>query len=163
MTFTEIMNQISIYGQVASGEEIALIFYSYLGEDKTGKSTIYIDASGSDNYKKLEDIGSKISGMLGKQNIKTDNTSCIIGTYKGELKGQYKMGIIESLIHSTKSKEVESLVDENMMSYSLYSNHIDDYIYSGRNKVNLNIAIRYNEYKDETYIFIASPIITMGY
>lgn len=157
------MNQISIYGQVGDGENITLIFYSYIDEDKRGESTIFIDVSGSSNYKKFVDIGSKISKVLKEDNIKADNASCIIGTYKGQLEDEHKMRIIAELVSSTKSEEVESLVEDSVMSYSLFSKNIDDYIYSGKNRVNLNIAIRYNEYKDETYIFIASPIITMGY
>ena len=29
--------------------------------------------------------------------------------------------------------------------------------------MNLNIAIRYNEYEEKTYIWIGTPIITIGY
>lgn len=157
------MNQVSIYGQVEEGEDITLVLYSYSGEEGKTESTIFIDVAGNEDYKKLADIGSKVEKTLKKQSISMDNTSCIIGTYEGQLKDGYKMRLIEKLIASTKSKQVESMVEEDIMSYSLYSENIDNYIYSGKNKVNLNIAIRYNEYRDESYIFIATPIITMGY
>ena len=156
------INQISIYGQGDDGENITLILYSYLGEEKSA-TTIFVDISGNQDHKRLLDIGSKMTKILKKEKIKTSNTTCIIGSYRGKLKDKDKMGIVESLIKSTNSEEVESLIEDSVISHSLYSKDIDEYIYSGKNKMNLNIAIRYNEYSDETSILIASPIITVGY
>lgn len=158
------MNRISIYGQVDGNKNITLVFYSYLDQrDGKSKTTVFIDINESKDYAKLEETTRKVSKALEKQKIKAKITSCIVGSYKGKLRSEYKVEIVKNLIKRTKSIEVESLNNNDLISYSLYTKNIDNYIYSGRKKINLNIAINYDEYRDQTNIFIASPIITMGY
>ena len=158
------MNRISIYGQVDGNKNITLVCYSYLdSKHGKGETTVFIDINESKDYAKLEETTRKVSKALEKQKIKAKITSCIVGSYKGKLSSEYKVDIVESLIKTTKSVEVESLNNNHLISYSLYTKSIDNYIYSGRKKINLNIAINYDEYRDQTNIFIASPIITMGY
>ena len=48
-------------------------------------------------------------------------------------------------------------------SYTVFTPYIDNYIFFFRKRVNLNLAIRYNEYENRTYIWIGTPIITTGY
>ncbi|OZV13462.1 hypothetical protein CIW83_04260 [Tissierella sp. P1] len=51
----------------------------------------------------------------------------------------------------------------SLVSYTAYTPLIESSIFSGEKKVNLNLAIRYNENEDKTYIWIGTPIITTGY
>ena len=158
------ITKISIYGQVKDNENISLIMYSYLDQDSNkSKTTVFIDISGNKYSKRTVEIESKLSQALVKQNIKPKITTCIVGAYDGQLEDKHKKEIVKKITSLTQAKEVESLVNDDIISYSLYTKNIDNYIYSGTNKINLNIAIRYDEYKNQTYIFIASPIITMGY
>lgn len=157
------MSKISIYGQVAN-ENTTLILYSYLDKkDEKGETTIFIDINENEDYKNIEEIRRIVSETLEKQKIKPKITSCIIGSYEGQLKGEHKMEIVKKLTSLTDARVIENIANNELISYSLYSKHIDNYIYSGTNKINLNIAIRYDEYRDRTNIFIASPIITTGY
>ena len=158
------VTKISIYGQVKDDKNVTLILYSYLDEtENKGKTTIFTDISGNKDYKGTVELGSKLSEILGEQNIKPKITACIVGAYDGQLEDKHKKEIVKKITGLTKGKEVESLVNNQVTSYSLYSKNIDNYIYSGTNKINLNIAIRYDEYRNQTYVFIASPVITMGY
>ncbi len=157
------MTKISIYGQVKDNQFITLVAYSYKDLNNKCKTSIYIDINENNDYKRTVEITSKLSQILGKQNIKPKITTCIVGSYDGQLEDKYKKQILKKITSLTQSREVESLVNDDITSYSLYSKNIDNYIYSGRKKINLNIALRYDEYRDQTYIFIASPIITVGY
>lgn len=160
----EHISKVSIYGQVGQSENITLIFYSYLDKkNDENLTTIFIDINESKDYEEIEEITSKISKTLELYDIEARNTSCIVGVYEGKLGSEYKNEIIKDLTKQTDSKQVENLIEEELISYSLYSKYIKDYIYTGNNKMNLNIAIRYDEYRDQTNIFIASPIITTGY
>lgn len=158
------ISKLSIYGQVGQCENISLIFYSY--KDKTkgeNLTTVLVDMNESKDYEIIEEITSKLSKTLELYGIKAENTSCIVGLYDGKLESKYKNEIVEQITDFTDSKQVESFVEEELVSYSQYSKHIRDYIYTGNKKMNLNIAIRYDEYRDQTNIFIASPIITRTY
>ncbi len=54
-------------------------------------------------------------------------------------------------------------MEDDILSFSIFTPYIEEYIYTGSRKMNLNIAIRFNEYEDKTYIWIGTPIITIGY
>jgi len=51
-------------------------------------------------------------------------------------------------------------MEDDILSFSIFTPYIEQYIYTGSRKMNLNIAIRFNEYEDKTYIWIGTPIIT---
>ena len=156
-------SKLSIYGQVKDNQFITLVAHSYKGLDNKSKTSIFIDINENNDYKRTVEITSKLSEALGKQNIKPKITTCIVGAYDGQLEDKYKKEILKKIINVTQGRKIESLVNDDLTSYSLYSKNIENYIYSGTDKMNLNIAIRYDEYRNQTYIFIASPIITMGY
>ena len=158
------ISKLSIYGQVGLSKNITLVLYSYRDGDKDKDiTTLFIDVSESENYEIIEEITSKLSKLVEEYGIEAKNTSCIVGVYEGKLGSEYKNEIIEGFTKQTDSKNIENLIEDELVSYSLYSKHIKDYIYTGNNKMNLNIAIRYDEYRDQTNILIASPIITTGY
>ena len=157
------MSKLSIYGQV-DNKHMTLVLYSYK-DKKNNKSqtSIFLDISSDKDYENIEDITSKISKVLRKQHVKLKSNTCIIASYDGQLESQHKMEVLKRIINLSDARLVESLVNDDFLSYSLYTDNIEEYIYTGRNKINLNIAIRYDEYRDQTNIFLASPIITMGY
>ncbi len=62
-----------------------------------------------------------------------------------------------------RGKVIEKYRDQQVLSFSIFTPYIEQYIYTGREKMNLNIVIRYNEYENKSYIWIGTPIITIGY
>ena len=90
-------------------------------------------------------------------------TTCVIGTFDGyvDLKENEKK-VVEAA-KMVKGKIVEEYKEDSLLSFSIFTPYIEEYIYTGSNKMNLNIALRYNEYEDKTYIWIGTPIITIGY
>lgn len=158
------MSKLSIYGQVDGGKNITLVLYSYKTlENNKNQTSIFLDLKTDEDCENIEDITSKISKILEEQKIKLKTNTCIIGAYEGQLESEYKLAIVKKIINLSNARQIETLVNDDFLSYSLYTDNIEDYIYTGRNKINLNIAIRYDEYRDQTNIFLASPIITMGY
>lgn len=66
-------------------------------------------------------------------------------------------------IYKIKGEIVDKYMDGNLISYTAYTDNIDKKIFAGKDRINLNIALRYNEYDDQTLIWIGTPIITSGY
>jgi hypothetical protein len=54
----------------------------------------------------------------------------------------------------------EDYVTDEVYSVVGYTKKIREYIYSGKQKININLALRYNSYQDKTYLYLATPVIT---
>jgi len=87
----------------------------------------------------------------------------MIGTFEGKLESSNKVKKITKTLQVINGNKIEGIMDESIISISAYSPNIDRFIYTGNNKMNLNIAMRYNEYEGKTYYWIGSPIITIEY
>ena len=57
---------------------------------------------------------------------------------------------------------VEQRGDELYTVYA-YTGLINDYVKSEGNKINVNIAFNYNEKKNKTNLYVATPILNQDY
>ncbi|NBI06028.1 YwmB family TATA-box binding protein [Senegalia massiliensis] len=112
------------------------------------------------NYKKIE---SNVQKIFEEYNTTPNITSKVIGTFEGNIKTEEKFNIISHITKTVDARIVEEYKNPDILSISAYSPNIDNHIYTGKNKMNLNIAMRHNYTEDKTYIFIATPIIDGGY
>ncbi|MCX7920960.1 MAG: YwmB family TATA-box binding protein [Clostridia bacterium] len=111
----------------------------------------------------LEEIKQKVLSVFDKYRITPKVNSCITGNYNGQLNYQELNNICRRIFEGVEAKKVEGIRDKNLISVSAYSPFIEDSIEVKGNKVNLNLAIRYNSYEDKTYIWVATPVITTEY
>ncbi len=70
---------------------------------------------------------------------------------------------VKKTLKKYKGNVIEEYCDISLISFIIYTPLIKEYLLIDRNKINLNLAIRYNEYEDKTCILLATPIITNGY
>jgi hypothetical protein len=135
---------------------------------KTGKSSEgekYISVSFMQDLSGdgLEEARNQILGVFKKHNITPKINSCITGNYEGKLDYTQMNDICKKVFNEAAARKVEGMRDGNFISISAYSPVINNYIRVEQNKVNLNVAIRYNSYEDKTYIWLATPVITTEY
>jgi len=156
--------QITIYGK-SQDENIVTIILSTSIDTYTGagETDLFIDLVGNNSYKDLEEDILRIKNIFSDYKIKAEITSCIIGTFEGKLESSNKVKKITKTLQVINGNKIEGIMDESIISISAYSPNIDRFIYTGNNKMNLNIAMRYNEYEGKTYYWIGSPIITIEY
>ena len=76
--------------------------------------------------------------------------------------GDYENSIKE-VIENKNGKILDKYEDENLISYNGYTKSLREFIELGNDKINLNIAIRYNKTEDTSLIYIGTPIIIGGY
>lgn len=156
--------QLVIYGKDNYDNKLTIILYSYYDKMKgDGETSIVIDVNQGNDYANFLEIKKKIDNFYRTYDIKTEITYCIIGAFDAKLNKEAMSKKITSIISMTDGKEIEGLIEDDMMSISAYSPNIDRFIYTGNKKMNLNIALSYNEYEGKTYIFVGYPIITIGY
>lgn len=157
-------NQVSIYGYDKNENPITVITTSYLdNESNNGETSLYINLIKVEKNLSINGIMENINSIYKKYGKVVDNTICIIGEASGKLKTDELNKDVDKIIEKYRGKIVEEYSDENLLSYTIYTPFINKEIFSGKKRINLNLAIRYNEFEDKTYFWIGTPIITTGY
>lgn len=156
--------QLFIYGSYDSNNPVTIILSSYKNmQNNQGETSIFINLQKKGQFIEFNDIIEKIRYFYDGYNMPVDITKCIIGTYEGDICLNEIEKLILEAIKPIKGNLVEEYKEEDTLSISIFTPDIEEYIYTGNRKMNLNIAARYNEYEDKTYIWIGTPIITIGY
>ena len=157
-------NQVTLYGNDEKQNMITLILTSYLdSKGINGETTLFINLIKNQQNFKLNDIIDKVENIFENFGRTVDTTTCIIGTIEGRLDSREIEDNAIRSIKRSKGNIVEEYQDSSLLSFTAYTPLVDRYIYSGDKKINLNLAVRYNENEGKTYIWIGTPIITIGY
>jgi hypothetical protein len=157
-------NQLTIWGYDTNMNPTTIILSSYLDKETSkGETSLFINLIKKEQILDLNGIIEEMESIFTDFNKPAEITTCIIGTFDGELEGNVREEKAIKAIKKAKGKVKEKYVDPSIVSFTAYTPYIDKFIYSGNKKVNLNVAIRYNEYEDKTYFWIGTPIITIGY
>lgn len=160
----ENFNQYTIWGMNEIGSHITIIITSYKDEETgKGETTVFVDMVLNKKYEEMDDIIEKISEMLKKNGIESEVNTCIVGTFKGKLDRDEINDKITMTINKINGKIIEDYYDNSLISVSAYTPLINEHIFIGNKKMNINVAMRYSEYENDTYIWIGTPIIAIGY
>lgn len=116
-----------------------------------------------DSYESILFYRAKIEEILQEEKIEGRVTIGITGYYPGKISFTGRNKIADELLRKFKAKVV--LENRTMELYSIYaySELVKDYIVLGKDKININLAMSYNEGKDATKLYISIPIIETDY
>ena len=156
-------NQVMIQGMDHRDNFITISLSSYAVEGQSGETSLYINLINSEQFIENNDIIVEVEKIFEKYNKPINVTSCIVGSISGNIDMETNKKKILEIANSVKGKVVEKYEEDGIVSYSIFSPLIEEYIYTGDKKMNLNIALRHSDIEDETYILIGTPIITIGY
>lgn len=99
------------------------------------------------------------------KNLKIDTTVTV--NLKGSVKGKLDMALKDSIADSfIKSLDVDVVAQnktDDLYTIYGYTSNVDEYITVSSNKINVNIMMNYNEQKDETNVYISTPISSEDY
>lgn len=160
----ENFNQLNIYAYNEEENPITIMISSYSDPyTNIAETTLFINLIKRGKNFDINGIIEKIETIFNEFNKPIDITTCIIGTIEGRIEYNRLESKMLKAMDKLKIKVVEEYTDESIISYTGYTSLIDNSIFSGKEKVNLNLAIRYNENENKNYIWIGTPIITTGY
>lgn len=131
------------------------------GEHKAQYIMVSVVEDGS--VSTLEMTRSTLCRIFEKNKITPETSTCITGTFNGELGYDKLNGICNDIFSEAGAHKVEGIEEGNFLSISAYSPSINNSILSNGRKINLNLALRYNSYEGKTYIWLGTPVITTGY
>lgn len=155
--------QINYFGFDENKNPMTIILSSYVNMDQKGETYLYINFINKEIFVGINDIIVRIENLFKDYQKEVEITSCIIGEFNGKFNEKDINEKSIYAIHKVNGKIVDVYRDEQMVSYTAYTDYIDDSILSGEDRINLNLALRYNEFDNRTIIWIGTPIITSGY
>lgn len=156
--------QINYFGFDKGSNPLTIIISSYLNEETgDGQTYLYINLIKKEQFNKINDIIIGVKNLFEKYEKNVEITTCLIGYIDGKLSKTEIDEITLNSLHNMRCKIVDEYKDSQLVSYTAYTESIEDYILAGDDRINLNVALRYNEYDDQTLIWIGTPIITSGY
>ena len=119
--------------------------------------TVYnnIDCAGS--YREL------VEGMFDAMGIQGNVNMNLVGSLEGALNNIEKNELADGLLDRLGAKVVTENRDSDIFTIYAYSKGAGSYITIGGNKINMNIAIGYDEEQDRTKVYLASPINSLDY
>jgi len=161
-------NQLSVIGKNAKGYSVVIIVHSmdFTGiEDGPGgfESNIVVDAALGGDMEELPHIEKKVKDLVEGYMEGARTNCCIVGSYAERVPQDDIEAIIGSILQSAGASEVERAVYDGFVSISAYTPDIGRYVEMGENRVNLNVAMRYNSFEGRTYIWLGSPVISLEY
>jgi len=100
------------------------------------------------------------------QKLKTTNlqtTMQLTGNYKGKLSLSEMNTIADSMINNLQGKIAYANRQEELFTIYAYSGLLEEYVSSLGTKINIHVAINYDETTDSTNVYLGTPVINGGY
>lgn len=119
--------------------------------------TIYQDVDSVMYYKE------KIEQLLKERNLDTDVIINIYGEKEGLLSDKEKSKIAKTVLDNIDGKSISEYNVGNAYNTYGYTPNIKHYIKQAGQKINIDIAITYNEADNMSCFYMATPIITIDY
>jgi hypothetical protein len=69
----------------------------------------------------------------------------------------------EQIFKALGGRIIEGIEEGQLVSRTGYSSLIENSLFIGEEKININVGLRYNEYEDATYLWLGTPVIFTSY
>lgn len=119
--------------------------------------TVYNNIDCAVSYREL------VEGMFDAMGIQGNVNMNLVGSIEGALNSTEKNELVDGLLDRLGAKVVAENRDSDIFTIYAYSKGAGSYITIGGNKINMNIAIGYDEEQDRTKVYLASPINSLDY
>ena len=119
--------------------------------------TVYNNIDCAVSYREL------VEGMFDAMGIQGNVNMNLVGSIEGTLNSTEKNELADGLLDRLGAKVVTENRDRDIFTIYAYSKGAGSYITIGGNKINMNIAIGYDEEQDRTKVYLASPVNSLDY
>lgn len=123
---------------------------------------ITIEDKGTTNFS-VDHMQREIRRISEKYGSSPHISTCLIGWLNGTLRDGEEHDLLQKAFAVIDAKIIDKLENEHFVSYTGFSSGIIEWLQVDSEKINLNMAMRYSQYDNRTYVTIASPIITREY
>ena len=85
------------------------------------------------------------------------------GSRSGKVEGPVRREIVDKVKQAARADLIETYSEGNLQTVSFYCPALPDRLDIGNKEVNLHLAFRFNEFENQTYIYLGVPIIAPDY
>lgn len=89
--------------------------------------------------------------------------TCLVGWLDGKLEEEEKVSKLNNAFKAIDASVISSLSYPNLASYTGFTPLVSEWLVVGKDRVNVNMVIRYSQYDNRTYVMLGSPVITREY
>ncbi|NLK98529.1 MAG: hypothetical protein GX272_10710 [Epulopiscium sp.] len=132
-------------------------------EENSTNTYVIIDIILYGQYDSIPYLKEELDSIFAENNMKPTTNITIAGTLRGDLSKEEKEKIAKNIMKDIGAKIEETYETEEIYSVYGYTRLIDDWLVSNGKKINVNLAFHYNEYEGNTYLYLATPVITVDY
>lgn len=108
-------------------------------------------------------IKEQLDTVFNDLSLKAKTNITMMGSYDGNMTYEDKKLTAFDIMKKINAIGQEDYITDKIYSVVGYTKRIDEYIYLDKQKININLALRYNEYENKTYLYLATPVITVEY
>jgi len=159
----DLMKKMEFNGAADNDENVAIIVEFLKEKSSDNIEDIYkeinlsLDLTGEFSYYRLPPIRKAIEAVFKKHKVKATINSCITGSFQGKMSYIRMNEICKNIFDTAGANKVGNYARQNFISVSAYTPLISNFITNDGYKSNIDIEIRYNDYEQKTYIWLATP------
>lgn len=133
-------------------------------EDNINKNYVIIQLSLSSGIQNIDQYKKLIEEKLGTLDVKDEQVILKYeGSREGELSLEEKRELASNLIKELQGEVALEYDEGDLYTVYGYTGMLKEYISTMGNKINVQVAITYNEMKNRTRIVLATPILNESY
>ena len=155
---------LDVLGNVGELETSAVLKYEgILKEDAAEETHLFLDLDFKEDIERAFLVQEGLEEELGPYVRFSDSSVNVIGSYAGRLTLDEQNAVVDEILEKLAAKVVTECRNTEFFTVYGYSPYISEYKMQKGQAVNINIAVRYGEEKDQTYIYAAVPVIGVEY
>ena len=149
------------FAELQSGGRLRLLLQRM---EQEGASVVHllITVNQEGEAQQLSVLAGRFPSLLGQDAQNANMSFCLTGHLDGELTPE-EMEELVSLLPVISEGALQSINDGKMISVTGYTPDLGDYLKAENLRINLNLAMRYDEYLDKTVIWAGTPLISRYY
>ncbi|MGI5875313.1 MAG: YwmB family TATA-box binding protein [Dethiobacteria bacterium] len=143
----------------------ALVHLTLQVMDVEGKNVVHllVTITEQGSARQLSSTAHRVPSLL-ESEVESGNLSfCLTGHLEERFSGQDMETLALAIARDLGGDEVQGFQDGSMVSVTGYTPDLGDYFRAEGLRVNLNLAMRYDEYLGKTVIWAGSPLVARWY
>lgn len=155
----------SLKGTLLNAVCVSIVVSSFRGVPHDSNSTVLVirARSSADNLYNLNTTLTSVAQAVASIRAMPQLSSYISGQIPEKLVGEKAKGMISAALWAVHAKTVEGIESHFMTSVSAYSSKGPMCILTNNRKMNLQVAVHYDEYHQRSNILVGTPIIVDSY
>ncbi|MGI6307688.1 MAG: YwmB family TATA-box binding protein [Dethiobacteria bacterium] len=148
--------------ELNSGGQLRLLL-QHMEQEDSKVVHLLITVTKEGEAPELSSMACRLPALLG-QEIEEGNLSlCLTGHLAGKLDTQEMEALARNVAQKIGGEGLQSVSDGQMVSVTGYTPDLGDYLRAENLRINLNLALRYDDYLDKTVLWVGTPLITRSY